>query len=115
MGGIIIIVSILVPVLLLGRMRNTYLILMMITTVWLGFLGFLDDYIKVFRKHKEGLKGKYKIVGQVSIGLIVGLTLWLSPDAVLHENITTEKQGIETVVTHKSEPVKSTVVRFSKP
>ena len=116
MGGIIIAVSILVPVLLLGRMRNIYLLLMIGTTVWLGFLGFLDDYIKIFRRIKEGLKGKYKIVGQVSIGLIVGLTLWLSPDAVIHENITTEKQGIETVVTHKSEPVKSlkTTIPFVK-
>ena len=116
MGGIIIAVSILVPVLLLGRMRNIYLLLMIGTTVWLGFLGFLDDYIKIFRRNKEGLKGRYKIVGQVSIGLIVGLTLWLSPDAVIHENITTEKQGIETVVTHKSEPVKSlkTTIPFVK-
>ena len=71
MGGIIIMVSILVPVLLLGRMRNIYLILMIVTTVWLGFLGGLDDYIKIFRKNKDGLKGKYKIVGQVTIGLIV--------------------------------------------
>ena len=83
MGGIIIIVSILVPVLLLGRMRNIYLLLMIGTTVWLGFLGFMDDYIKIFRKNKEGLRGLYKIVGQVSIGFIVGLTLWLSPDAVV--------------------------------
>ena len=67
MGGIIIIVSILIPVLLLGRMRNIYLLLMIVTTVWLGFLGFMDDYIKIFRKNKEGLKGLYKIVGQVSI------------------------------------------------
>ena len=116
MGGIIIAVSILVPVLLLGRMRNIYLLLMIGTTLWLGFLGFLDDYIKIFRRNKEGLKGKYKIVGQVSIGLIVGLTLWLSPDAVIHENIVTERQGIETVVTHKSEPVKSlkTTIPFVK-
>ena len=71
MGGLIIIVAILVPVLLLARMRNIYIILMIVTTVWLGFLGFLDDYIKVFRRNKEGLKGKYKIVGQVSIGFIV--------------------------------------------
>ncbi len=87
MGGIVIIIAILLPVLLLGRMRNIYLILMIITTVWLGFLGFCDDYIKIYRKHKEGLKGKYKIVGQVSIGLIVGLVLWLSPDVVMHENM----------------------------
>ena len=75
MGGIIIIVSILVPVLLLCRIRNIYIILMIVTTIWLGFLGFLDDYIKIFRRNKDGLKGKYKIVGQVSIGLIVGLVL----------------------------------------
>ena len=100
MGGIIIIVSILVPVLLLGRMRNIYLLLMIVTTVWLGFLGFMDDYIKIFRKNKEGLKGIYKIVGQVSIGFIVGLTLWLSPDAVVRENINV-RQNQEVVVKHK--------------
>jgi phospho-N-acetylmuramoyl-pentapeptide-transferase len=116
MGGIIIMVSILVPVILLGRMRNIYLILMIITTVWLGFLGFLDDYIKIFRKNKEGLKGKYKIVGQVSIGLIVGLVLWASPDATIHENVVVEKQGTNMVVKHKSEPVKSlkTTIPFFK-
>ncbi len=116
MGGIIIAVAILVPVLLLGRMRNIYLLLLIFTTVWLGFLGYLDDYIKIFRKNKEGLKGKYKIVGQVSIGLIVGLTLWLSPDAKIHENIEVQKQGQELVVTHKSEPVKSlkTTIPFVK-
>ena len=116
MGGIIIAVSILIPVLLLGRMRNIYLLLMIGTTVWLGFLGFLDDYIKIFRKNKEGLKGKYKIVGQVSIGLIVGLVLWASPDAIIRENITTEKLGTAMVVTHKSEPVKSlkTTIPFVK-
>ena len=99
MGGIVIITAILLPVLLLGRMRNIYIILMIITTVWLGFLGFCDDYIKIYRKHKEGLKGKYKIVGQVSIGLIVGLVLWLSPDVVMHENmerayVSTEKAAV---------------------
>jgi len=116
MGGIIIIVSILVPVLLLGRMRNIYLILMIITTLWLGFLGFMDDYIKIFRKNKEGLKGKYKIIGQVSIGLIVGLVLWASPDAKIHENVTTERQGSEQVVTYKSSPEKSlkTTIPFFK-
>ena len=93
MGGIVIITAILLPVLLLGRMRNIYIILMIITTVWLGFLGFCDDYIKIYRKHKEGLKGKYKIVGQVSIGLIVGLVLWLSPDVVMHENVVKVKTG----------------------
>ena len=114
MGGLIIIVSILIPVLLLGRIRNTYLILMIITTIWLGFLGFLDDYIKIFRRNKDGLKGKYKIVGQVSIGFIVGLTLWLSPDAVVRETLsepqitkteTIHTETIETVVKHKKEAV----------
>lgn len=116
MGGIIIIVSILVPVILLGRMRNIYLILMIVTTVWLGFLGFLDDYIKIFKKNKEGLKGKYKIVGQVSIGLIVGLTLWSSPDATINENVEIQRQGQEVVVTHKSESTKSlkTTIPFVK-
>ena len=116
MGGIIIIVAILIPVILLGRMRNIYLLLMIATTVWLGFLGFLDDYIKIFRKNKEGLKGKYKIVGQVSIGLIVGLTLWASPDAKMNLNIETQRQSNEKVVVHKSEAVKSlkTTIPFVK-
>ena len=125
MGGIIIIVSILVPVLLLCRIRNIYIILMVVTTIWLGFLGFLDDYIKIFRRNKEGLKGKYKIVGQVSIGFIVGLTLWLSPDAVVRETLsepqitkteTIHTETIETVVKHKKEAVKSlqTTIPFVK-
>ena len=116
MGGIIILVSILVPVLLLGRMRNIYLILMIITTLWLSFLGGLDDYIKIFRKNKDGLKGKYKIIGQLSIGLIVGLVLWISPDAKINENVEIEKQGQELIVVHKSEAEKSlkTTIPFVK-
>lgn len=116
MGGIIIIVSILVPVILLGRIRNIYLLLMIVTTVWLGFLGFMDDYIKIFRHNKEGLKGKYKIVGQVSIGFIVGLTLWLSPDVLVRETVDTPQQKQELVVKHKKEAVKSlqTTIPFIK-
>ena len=116
MGGIVIIVSILLPVILLGRVRNIYLILMVVTTIWLGFLGFLDDYIKIFKRNKDGLKGKYKIVGQVSIGFIVGLTLWLSPDAVVRENVNVKKQNQEIVIKHKSEAVKSlqTTIPFIK-
>ena len=128
MGGIIIIVSILVPVLLLCRIRNIYIILMIVTTIWLGFLGFLDDYIKIFRRNKDGLKGKWKIVGQVSIGFIVGLTLWLSPDAVVRETLNepqitqiTQEETINTettgtVVKHKKEAVKSlqTTIPFVK-
>lgn len=117
MGGIIIIMAILVPVLLLGRLRNVYLILMIITTVWLGFLGGMDDYIKIFRRNKEGLKGKYKIVGQVGIGLIVGLVLWMSPDVKMNENLAIEnKQSNELVVKHRAQATKSlkTTIPFVK-
>ena len=117
MGGIIIIVSILIPVLLLGRMRNIYIILMIITTLWLGFLGFLDDYIKIFKKHKEGLKGKWKIFGQVSIGFIVGIVLYLSPDAVMRENMSVPQTNqTEQVVKHESVAHKSlkTTIPFFK-
>ena len=117
MGGIIIIVAILVPVLLLGRLRNIYLILMVVTTVWLGFLGGMDDFIKIFRHNKEGLKGKYKIVGQVGIGLIVGLVLWSSPDVKMNENLALQrKDNTEVVVKHRSEARKSlkTTIPFVK-
>ena len=116
MGGIFIILSILIPVLLLGRMRNIYLILMIITTVWLGILGGLDDYIKNIKHVKDGLRPRFKIIGQVGIGLIVGLVLWSSPDAVIHENVVTEKQNQMLTVTHKSAPEKSlkTTIPFVK-
>ena len=116
MGGVIIILAILVPVILLGRLRNIYLILMIITTVWLGFLGGMDDFIKIFKRDKEGLKGKYKIVGQVGIGLIVGLVLWASPDVKMNENLAIERQGQETVVKHRAEARKSlkTTIPFFK-
>ena len=117
MGGIIIIVSMLVPVILLGRVRNIYLILMIVTTLWLGFLGFMDDYIKIFKRNKDGLKGKYKIVGQVSIGFIVGLTLWLSPDAVVRENTSVPQQNqTEQMVKHEQTAHKSlkTTIPFMK-
>ena len=116
MGGIIIIVSILIPVLLLGRLRNIYLILMIITTVWLGYLGGMDDFIKIFHHNKEGLKGKYKIVGQIGIGLIVGLVLWTSPDVKMRENLSIERQGQEIVVKHRTQAQKSlkTTIPFVK-
>ena len=117
MGGVIIIVSILIPVLLLGRLRNIYLILMIITTVWPGFLGGMDDDIKIFHRNKEGLKGKYKIVGQLGIGLIVGLVLWASPDVKMNENIAIENQnGQEVVVKHRAVAHKSlkTTIPFIK-
>ena len=108
MGGIIIIVATLVPALLLGRLRNIYMIMMLVSLVWFGLLGFWDDYIKIFKKNKEGLSGRYKIVGQVLISLAIGLTLYFSPDAVIHENVETRTVNNVTVVTHKSQPVKST-------
>jgi phospho-N-acetylmuramoyl-pentapeptide-transferase len=108
MGGVIIIVAILIPCLLLGKLHNIYMILMLITTVWLGTLGGLDDYIKVFRKDKEGLHGKFKIIGQVGLGLIVGLTLYLSPNAVIRENVEVRQAGQVVEVMHKTQNEKST-------
>jgi len=96
MGGIIIIISILIPVLLFAKLENTYIILMIITTLWLGLIGFIDDYIKVFKKDKEGLKGRFKIAGQVGLGLIVGLTLYISDDVVIREKADMNQIGIRT-------------------
>lgn len=105
MGGIIIIIAILIPVLLFARLNNIYIILMLITTVWLGVLGFVDDYIKVFKKDKKGLHGKFKIVAQIGLGLIVGMTLYLSPDVVIRENveILNTDNVIEEIQIHPSE------------
>lgn len=117
MGGIIIIVSLLIPVILLGRLRNIYLILMIVTTVWLGFLGGMDDFIKIFRHNKEGLKGKYKIVGQLSIGLIVGLTLWASPDVKANlNNEVSNKDKTAMVIQHNqtAEKTLKTTIPFVK-
>jgi phospho-N-acetylmuramoyl-pentapeptide-transferase len=85
MGGLIIIAAILVPTILLAKLDNIYIVLLVVTTCWLGLIGFLDDYIKVFRKNKEGLAGRFKIVGQVSIGIIVGLILYFHDDVVIRE------------------------------
>ena len=87
MGGLIILASILIPVLLFGDLKNVYVILMLITTGWLGLIGFIDDYIKIFKKNKEGLAGRFKIIGQIMLGLVVGLTLYLSDDVVIREQI----------------------------
>ena len=107
MGGIIIIISILIPVLLFAKLENIYIILMLITTIWLGSIGFLDDYIKVFKKNKEGLSGKFKIVGQVGLGFIVGIALYLSPDVMMRENVEVRKDNTITEVKH-SPAIKST-------
>ena len=117
MGGVIIIIAVLVPCLLVGNLTNTYMLLMIVSTLMLGALGFLDDYKKIKKHNKDGLKGKYKIVGQVVVGLIVGLTMYLSPDIVVNENVeqpathgeievlykpTAEKQPITTIPVVKS-------------
>lgn len=94
MGGIIILLAILIPVLLFARLDNVYTQLMLISTVWLGIIGFADDYIKVFRKHKEGLNGRFKVIGQVGLGLIVGLTLYLNDDVVIRERVTSPGVGV---------------------
>ena len=99
MGGIIIILAMVVPVLLFGNLSNVYIQLMLISTLWLGFIGGLDDYIKVFRHNKEGLKGRFKIVGQVGLGIIVGTTMWFSDDIVIHEKIFETKQYTITDIT----------------
>ena len=117
MGGVIIIIAILIPCLLVGVLHNIYMILMLVSTVWLGTLGFADDYIKVAHHDKDGLKGKFKIVGQVGLGLIVGLTMYLSPSIVMHENVEIEnRKSHEVTVVHKGESVKApqTTIPFVK-
>ena len=94
MGGVLILLAILVPILLVGKLDNVYVQLMIISTVWLGILGFLDDYIKCFRHNKDGLKGKFKIVGQVGLGVIVGTVKCFSQDVVIREKITTPTEKV---------------------
>lgn len=96
MGGLIILGSILIPVLLLARLDNVYVLLMLVSTIGLGLIGFLDDYIKVFKKNKEGLAGRFKIVGQVSIGLLVGAVLYFHPDVTMRRKIVTADQRVST-------------------
>lgn len=88
MGGLIILGAIIIPTLLFAKVLNVYILLMLITTVWLGGIGFIDDYIKVFKKNKEGLKGKFKVIGQIGIGLLVGAVLYFHPDVVVKERLT---------------------------
>lgn len=85
MGGLIILAAILVPTLLFARLRNVYVLLIVIVTIWLGLIGFLDDYIKIFKKDKRGLAGKFKVVGQIGVGLIVGLTLFFNQEVVVRK------------------------------
>ncbi|MFM2206576.1 MAG: hypothetical protein RL213_551 [Bacteroidota bacterium] len=100
MGGFIILAAILVPTLLFARLLNVYVILMLVTTVWLGLIGFLDDYIKVFKKDKEGLAGRFKVMGQVGLGLIVGITLYFNEYVVVKERV--EKENITVKHVHSN-------------
>lgn len=102
MGGVIIIMSIMIPCLLIGNLTNIYMILMMVATIWTGAIGFLDDYRKIKFHNKDGLKGKYKIVGQVGLGLIVGLTMWLSPRIMMSGVPTVDQKTAETELAQSS-------------
>jgi phospho-N-acetylmuramoyl-pentapeptide-transferase len=107
MGGLIIIAAITVPTLLFAQILNVYIVLMIISTIWLGGLGFLDDYIKVFKKNKEGLKGKFKIVGQVGIGLIVGSVLYFHPDVVVKERMVSTTNDLVSISTQDQKKINS--------
>jgi len=109
MGGLIIIMSTLIPVLLFADVKNIYVILLIVTMLWMGVIGFIDDYIKIFKKDKKGLKGRFKILGQVVLGLIVGATLFFHPEVTMREHdksIITEQYNVEQV---KGEDIKSTM------
>lgn len=117
MGGIIIIMAILVPCLLLGNLSNIYMILMLVATLWMGAIGFLDDYRKLKFHNKDGLKGKYKVTGQIGLGLLVGITMWLSPDITMRQNMEVENvNSHETEIVVANDEVKSpqTTIPFVK-
>ena len=117
MGGIIILASVLIPTLMFGDLGNTYVLLMILTTVWLGLVGFVDDYIKVFRKNKKGLTGKFKIMGQVLLGIFVGLTLHMDKDVIVREKVLLEngEPSMEIVQEQpEEEPVSHFVTRDVK-
>ncbi|MCA5005596.1 phospho-N-acetylmuramoyl-pentapeptide-transferase [Sphingobacterium bovistauri] len=120
MGGLIIIAGILIPTLLFAKLDNIYIIIMIITTLWMGAIGFLDDYIKVFRKNKEGLAGRFKIIGQVGLGVLIAFTMYFHPDIVVREQVMnpTSEKAVEIVInpqtgeTSYAENVKSTKTNF---
>jgi phospho-N-acetylmuramoyl-pentapeptide-transferase len=109
MGGIIIIFATLIPVLLLARLDNIYVILLIITTIWMGIIGFVDDYIKIFKKDKDGLKGRFKILGQVVLGLIVGSTLYFHPEVTMKEH-----SSINSSVAYNAEKQISSEIKSTK-
>ena len=124
MGGLIILASIIIPTLLFAKLDNVYVLLMLLTTLWLGSIGFIDDYIKIFKKNKEGLAGRFKVAGQIGLGIIVGLTFYFSKDVVIAEKMSTanmsQQQRIEVLnnpdqdntrpsVTMKTKSTKTTI------
>ncbi len=118
MGGLIIIIATLIPVLLLTKLNNIYIILLVVTTLWMGTIGFIDDYIKIFKKDKQGLKGIFKVIGQVGLGLIVGSVLYFNPNVTVRERSKTpiNFNQTETVVSQAPSEIKSTVttIPFTK-
>ena len=119
MGGLIILLGILLPTFLFARLENIYIILMLVTTIWMGAIGFVDDYIKVFKKDKEGLAGRFKIMGQVGLALIIGWTMYFHPDIVVREQVTISSKANVPVEIHKrgnefyyTQDVKSTQTNF---
>jgi phospho-N-acetylmuramoyl-pentapeptide-transferase len=114
MGGLIIIFSTVIPVLLFSNFTNIYIIILLFTTVWLGMIGFLDDYIKIFRNNKRGLKGKFKIIGQVSLGLIVGLTLFFHPEVTLKNQNNIDSNNISQIISSDEYKSTKTTVPFLK-
>lgn len=115
MGGLIIIISTLLPVILFADIKNIYVILLIVTTIWMGIIGFIDDYIKIFKKDKQGLKGRFKIMGQVGLGLIVALTLYFHPDVTIKEKDTTtitENFKVERVFGEETKALRTNVPFF---
>lgn len=115
MGGLMMIAAILIPTLLFGDLSNIYILLLLITTIWLGGIGFVDDYIKVFKKNKEGLKGRFKIIGQIGIGIIVGTTLYFHEDVVVREfstPVSVESGVVETPAFKDIKALRTTIPFF---
>jgi len=109
MGGLIIILSTLIPVLLLARLNNIYIILLLITLVWMGLIGWLDDYIKIFKKNKDGLQGKFKIIGQILLGVFIGSTLYFNPDVTIRTDVNLLGKVENVSVINNNKNIKATL------
>ena len=110
MGGLIILAAILLPTLLFAKLSNIYIVIMLISTVWLGLIGFIDDYIKVFKKDKEGLAGRFKIIGQVGLGLIIGLTMYFHDGITIKEEIRNiDQDNTEVVFGEETKSLKTSI------